>query len=232
MISSKNVPYTGLDNLDVMKIAKRYNKFLTNEILKYDTGANKILDFGAGIGTFSSAFNNQNLILVEPDKALRNSLEKDGYQTYPDLSKIDNDSLDFIYSLNVLEHIKDDIDSLKELNSKLKTGGKILLYVPAFQSLYSSMDRKLHHYRRYKKKDIIKVMEDISFEIEEAVYVDSLGYLATLIYKIVGSKEGNLNPTLLKIYDRFFFPISRALDKIGFNRFIGKNLLILAYRPK
>ena len=232
MISSKNVPYTGLDNLDVMKIAKRYNKFLANEILKYDTGANKILDFGAGIGTFSSAFNNQNLILVEPDKALRNSLEKDGYQAYPDLSKIDNDSLDFIYSLNVLEHIKDDIDSLKELSTKLKTGGKILLYVPAFQSLYSSMDRKLHHYRRYKKKDIIKVMEDISFEIEEAVYVDSLGYLATLIYKIVGSREGNLNPTLLKIYDRFFFPISRALDKIGFNRFIGKNLLILAYRIK
>ena len=232
MISSKNVPYTGLDNLDVMKIAKRYNKFLANEILKYDTGANKILDFGAGIGTFSSAFNNQNLILVEPDKALRNSLEKDGYQAYPDLSKIDNDSLDFIYSLNVLEHIKDDIDSLKELSSKLKTGGQILLYVPAFQSLYSSMDRKLHHYRRYKKKDIIKVMEDVSFEIEEAVYVDSLGYLATLIYKIVGSREGNLNPTLLKIYDRFFFPISRALDKIGFNRFIGKNLLILAYRIK
>ena len=84
----------------------------------------------------------------------------------------------------------------------------------------------------YEKIDIIRIMEQVGFEIEKAVYVDSLGYLSTLIYKIIGSREGNLNPTLLKIYDRLFFPISRALDKIGLNRFIGKNLLILANRSK
>ena len=38
----------------------------------------------------------------------------------------------------------------------------------------------------------------------------------------LGSKKS------IKFYDKYIFPISKILDKLGFKHFIGKNLLIIA----
>ncbi|HET7924974.1 MAG TPA: hypothetical protein VFL30_08745, partial [Rhodanobacteraceae bacterium] len=68
------------------------------------------------------------------------------------------------------------------------------------------------------------------FEILEMRYADSLGFAATLMFKILDDGSGGVNRRLLKVYDRLAFPVSRALDTLT-HRWFGKNLLALAIKP-
>ena len=43
-----------------------------------------------------------------------------------------------------------------------------------------------------------------------------------------GSGKSVLLYNILKFYDKYIFPISKSLDKLGFKHFLGKNLLIVA----
>ena len=65
------------------------------------------------------------------------------------------------------------------------------------------------------------------FKIERAEYVDSIGFVCWFIMGKIPSNGKGINPLMIKIFDRVVFPISRVAD-ILFNRFFGKNLLIIA----
>lgn len=66
--------------------------------------------------------------------------------------------------------------------------------------------------------------------MERREYVDCLGVPASLAYKWAGSSSGRMNVSALSAYDRFVFPVSRALDTL-FGRVGGKNLLVVCERP-
>ena len=222
--------YTGIAILETLNEAKRYNAYLMSQILKYSNDAESVLDFGAGIGTFADIFNDMDIIAVEKDPTLYDLLKKKGYKVHTDLSEIYDKSIEFIYTLNVLEHIKDDKSALKELYSKLKPGRKLFIYVPALKILFSNLDRKIKHYRRYNKTQTIHMLQEIGYNIVIAHYVDSLGFFATLLYRIL-NKSGELSLRSIKMYDTFLFPLSKRLDDLGFKKLFGKNLLIIANRP-
>ena len=147
----------------------------------------------------------------------------------PDLSSVADGTVACIYSLNVLEHIEDDTAIVRELRRKLKPGGKLLIYVPAFQVLYSSMDRKVGHFRRYRLGPLCALLKSAQFEVQDARYVDSLGFLATLVFKLIDKGSGEINVGMLKLYDRAVFPLSRLLDLL-LGRVGGKNLFVVATR--
>lgn len=89
----------------------------------------------------------------------------DKLKLYTDIGDFDR-TADLIYSYNVLEHIKDDVLILKILKEKLNPGGVLLLYLPAFQCLYSSMDKKVGHYRRYTRPRLMSLLQQSGFVIE------------------------------------------------------------------
>jgi hypothetical protein len=68
------------------------------------------------------------------------------------------------------------------------------------------------------------------FEVVRNEYVDSAGFLASLLFKAFGSDSGIVNRRALIAYDRYAFPVSRLLDRVS-NRLFGKNVLLLARRP-
>jgi hypothetical protein len=138
--------------------------------------------------------------------------------------------LDFIYTSNVIEHIENDLQTLKDLNNTLSKYGTIVIYVPAFQVLFSDLDRKAGHYRRYSKKDLKEKLVKSGFTIENICYVDSIGFFAGMTIRILGwRKVGNLgNSKSLKFYDKLIFPISKLLDHLGFKYLFGKNLYAVA----
>jgi SAM-dependent methyltransferase len=142
------------------------------------------------------------------------------------LVSLKKENFDFIYALNVLEHIKNDISSLKNWVQYLKPGGLILIYVPAFQVLFSSMDKKVGHFRRYRKSELEAIAGHLNLSIVELKYADSLGFFIYLVYKFIGDKDCGINPGALKIYDKFIFPLSIKLDKF-FNFVLGKNVYIV-----
>src|SRR5215469_12165583 len=141
--------YPGTSVLEVMTEAKRYNDYLSLLIDRHVWPGARVLDFGAGTGTFTIPLLRRGVevVCVEPDDMLLAQLEDAG-ATVVKLEDIADQSLDLIYTLNVLEHISDDTGTVHSLAAKLKPGGVLFIYVPAFRILYSSFDARIGHLRR------------------------------------------------------------------------------------
>ena len=60
-----------------------------------------------------------------------------------------DDSFDLVLALDVIEHVADDLQALKELFRTLRGGGSLLVTVPALRILWSAHDVANGHYRRY-----------------------------------------------------------------------------------
>lgn len=224
--------YQETDNLEIMADARNYNRFLVHLVARHAGGKSpQAVDFGAGIGTIAAMLRERGLsvVCVETDAAQRRALSEQGFVAVADLATLGDGTLPYVYSLNVLEHIQDDRATVWELARKLSPGGRLFIYVPAFALLYSSMDRKVGHFRRYRKTGLVKLTEEAGLEVTRARYVDSLGFLATLAYKVLGSNTGDLNRQSIIIFDRFIFPMNRVFDWI-LGRFIGKNLYVVAIK--
>lgn len=224
--------YAGAANLEVMREAKNYNRFLVDLVLSQARPGDRIVDYGAGAGTFALplAAAGRRLECVEPDAMLAADLSRRGLTVHADLDPVEDSSVDYIYSLNVLEHIADDAAVVALWYRKLRPGGRLLVYVPAFDLLYSSMDRKVGHHRRYRLPGLRGIVSAGGFAIVAGRYVDSLGFLATLVFKAIDNGCGDIDVGLLKVFDRIVFPASRALDRLA-GAIGGKNLYIVAVKP-
>jgi hypothetical protein len=228
-MSEPQLSYTGLDVLETLENAANYNALLLDLILRSADGRRRMLDFGAGLGTFSKLLRDRNIevVCVESDAYLSDILARDGFTTFSDLKDVPDGSVDFIFSLNVLEHVKDDFATICRLGTKLPKQGRLLVYVPAFQCLWTGLDDKLGHYRRYRRVGLERLVRSAALSLRESGYADSLGFFATLLFKIFGNRRGDLNARALAFYDRYVVPLSKALDPLLSNLF-GKNVYVVA----
>jgi len=220
-----------MENLDVMQHAVRYNAFLFSQIDAASIDANAdwvCLDHGAGTGRFLRMAKSKfaKAYAVEIDANYLPGLIDMGAVTSSSLADIPDESVDVAWSFNVLEHIQDDQEVLRQLVRKLKPGGRLILFVPAFDCLYGKMDELVGHVRRYTVDDIYRKTTIAGAFVESARYVDSLGFLAAGLYKLTGG-SGVLTEKSVKLYDRAVFPISRKFDLLTSCCF-GKNVLVHA----
>ncbi len=117
-----------------------------------------ILDFGSRSGTnikMLSFFGN--VFAYEKNKSIADIL-KNKFKSSENIKIIDSfeneNFYDLIIAADVIEHIEDDKEIIKQLFKCLKKRGKILATVPAYQFLFSNKDKALHHYRRYTKNSL------------------------------------------------------------------------------
>jgi len=223
--------YGGVDNLEVMSEAVRYTQFLV-ELVK--TGAPfgaAAVDFGAGTGTFAARLRDHfRITCVESDGRLQRKLRALDLAVVDELAQLERGSVDYIYSLNVLEHIADDAEVARQWHALLRSSGTLFLYVPAFRVLYGPMDRKVGHLRRYRRPALCRLLESAGFEVTAAAYADSLGFPASLAAKYFGRRDGALDPAAIRFYDRRVFPLSLEIDRAT-RRLFGKNVWVLARKP-
>ena len=80
-MTNPQLTYTGLDVLETLDSATNYNALLLDLILESARGCRRMLDFGAGIGTFSKLLRRQgvHVVCVEPDFYLADALVRDGF---------------------------------------------------------------------------------------------------------------------------------------------------------
>jgi len=219
----------GAKNLEVMAAARNYNGHLLRQVSRAMAGRRRILDFGAGRGTFALPMRDQGheVVCVESEPLLRSVLAAEGLEVHASLTDIPNGSVDAAYTLNVLEHIRDDEETLTQIYMKLATGGRLYVYVPAFQMLYSAMDRDVGHVRRYRLAELVEKCCRSGFKVERAGYSDSLGFWASLAYRAAGPRDGRIPMKGLILYDTYLFPISCVLDT-AFRHVFGKNAWVVA----
>ena len=228
-----NDAYTGTENLEVMKEAVNYNRMLIDVVKRHARRGERVLDFGAGVGTFALPMQRDGYAVecVELDDAQRATLAAQGLTVHRTLEGIRDGSVDFVYTLNVLEHIDDDVGALRDIGRTLREDGRLLVYVPAFPVLFTRMDERVGHLRRYRCNDLRAKVDAAGFDVLRNDYVDSLGFLATLVYRMTGSRSGAIDRGALRAYDRYVFPMSRRLD-LALRHVVGKNLLLIARKRR
>jgi hypothetical protein len=94
------------------------------------------------------------------------------------VDKIDGNFENILY-LNVLEHIKDDVNEINLALKKIVSGGHLIILVPAHQELYSNFDKEAGHYRRYNT-DFFKKLNLQDATIQKLYYLDIIGYFYIL----------------------------------------------------
>ena len=216
--------------LEIMSELKNYNDFVNKIMLKFiKTGP--VLDFGSGFGIFCKFLNTSGFQChgLEIDKEALSQSKKNKIKTFTDLSEIDI-LYPVITSLNVLEHIDDDENAIKEITKKIEKDGLLILYVPASMKAWSQMDIDAGHYRRYEKKEIIKKLENNNLKVVHFSFKDCSGWLILVIFRFLKIKP-KFNKKLLILYDKLFFPFLKYIDLIG-GRFFGKNIFVVAKLSK
>src|ERR1700744_1561901 len=68
-------------------------------------------------------------------------------------------SFDLAVSLDVIEHLEDDLGALRELRRVIAPGGALLVTVPAYQWLWSGHDEITHHPRPSPRRSLQSVAE-------------------------------------------------------------------------
>jgi len=195
------ISYEG--NLDLTearnKLRELYNKNIyvkhdfRNESL-YQLIARKlrgvtVLDIGCGPGHFINVAHTCGYGAIGIEKDLE--LIKMSKDIYPNgnsdirlgtAETVDlGNTFDNIVMLDVLEHIKEDVQTLLRITKYLKPHGRIILVVPSHPCLYGIRDRSMGHYRRYSKKGLIKLMDDCGLSILEIRHWNALGFIPYFI---------------------------------------------------
>lgn len=99
-------------------------------------------------------------------------------------SAIPNDKIEENYSaivgLEVLEHIKDDKLALQWLVDHLMPGGLLLLSVPAYSWLWGPHDIANHHFRRYTRSRLLKLLPSNLELVRSGYFMTALFPLAAI----------------------------------------------------
>ena len=98
--------YLGVDKLEIMDEAINYNASLLAFVTARARSDDIIPDFGAGTGSLARPLAAQGCRVrcVEPYPDLRLRLVRAWLSVHAGLDEIQPESIDFIYSVNVLEH--------------------------------------------------------------------------------------------------------------------------------
>ena len=239
---SEKYVYAGKD-LEAMSFAVNYHRWILSLFEPFL--GRRIVEVGAGTGSFSEMLlerRPESLSLVEPSTGMYRQLclrveelkPSVPVKTYNNIfrqvaSQIKSSQQpDSILYVNVLEHIEDDFAELALVNSVLERGGRLFIFVPAFQWLHGSYDRKINHFRRYSRSELEQKCMAAGFTVIAAKYFDLLGVLPWWVkYRLIQSKK--MEPGAVRFYDRRVVPIARNLES-WFSPPLGKNILLVAER--
>jgi SAM-dependent methyltransferase len=95
------------------------------------------------------------------------------------------DSFDLAASLDVIEHLEDDLAALRELRRVVAPGGSLLVTVPAYQWLWSGHDEINHHFRRYTRRSLQRAGEEAGWHQVRTTYFNSLLLPAAILLRVL-----------------------------------------------
>lgn len=226
----------GLDVLDVLSSANKFNNWMYQTISPFCTG--NILEIGSGIGNISQYFikDNQSIFLSDLRLNYKNFIKnKFGLNNERVLSiniadgNFNNkyiellNRFDSVFCLNVLEHIKDDNLAIENMLKMLKSDGRLTVLVPVNQMLYNGIDSALKHYRRYSKGTLEELMLKHG-NITNIFYFNALGIFAWFIGGKLFKKK-TIPHSEMKLYN-LIVPLCKFVDMITFKK-VGLSIVVV-----
>jgi SAM-dependent methyltransferase len=233
-MSNTGENYVGHRILEAMHEAVLYSETVFQKLRSaMPSGAKAILDFGAGDGLFVGKLSAQGIKAdcVEPDPHLKDRLRDRAATVFSDVHDAPDAGYDFVYTINVLEHIEALDETCAQLFRVTVPSGRLFVFVPAFEILWTALDDEVGHVRRFTRKSLKTALERSGFSVERIEYFDSIGFPAALAVRVL-ERLGlfRYSGGTVGFYDHYIFPLSRSLDSVTSCVF-GKNLIAVARKP-
>ena len=149
---------------------------------RLDVRADSILDVGCGAGTnldlLSDRFSGSTIhgidIERDPLRYCREDRPFPVYQADGAQPPFCDAAFDLVAALDTLEHFQDDARALREFHRICRPDGTLLLTVPAFPMLWGSVDDVGHHYRRYRRRELVAKVEAAGFSVRLVHFFNSI----------------------------------------------------------
>ena len=218
--------------------ARRYRQY------EYDLVAphvgRSMLEIGSGLGEFAEQF------LPRLDRLVVNDFDpycvgqlRERFADRPEVDVLEfglptsipiGEPVDTIVLMNVLEHIEDARGALESLAAAARSGGRLVIWVPGYMQLYGDFDRKVGHVTRYTPKTLRSVVEQAGLTPEVLKPINLLGGIAWWLAVRKGG-VGYPEPRLVRAYDRFVVPTTRAIEKVIRRPPFGQSIFCVARVP-
>lgn len=232
---------TLVENMQTLSSMNEYYRWLAGVLRKYVGKRKRVLDVGCANGNLTQFFLDKEFILGMDisqdylDAVKKRFKDNANFHTAlvdasnaEQMLKLKKGNFDMAITMNVLEHIKDDVSAFRNVYSALVPGGRFLIIVPAMSALYAILDYEGGHYRRYDKLEIKRKLRAAGFNIVKVRYLNVPGAIGWYV-----------NYTLLKkrLFSKGTFGLYNKL--VPFFRFIenliefpfGMSVIAVAEKP-
>ncbi len=224
------------ESLDSLRDAENYQDWIFELCEPYF--GKKVLEVGAGHGDFTRllADSRREVTALDPSARCTDILAERfaGEESVDVVTGIIDavpaeQQYDSAVLINVLEHIDDDLGALSDLRTRLRPDGHLIVFVPAFDGLYSKFDRMIGHRRRYRRSHIVVLADRAGYDIVDSRYVNSAGAFVWWLF----ARRLRQIPTSaipVKMYDRVVVPFLRRFEADRTPK-VGQSVLLVA-RPR
>jgi 2-polyprenyl-3-methyl-5-hydroxy-6-metoxy-1,4-benzoquinol methylase len=236
----KELDQEGLETLETIAKAHNFNQWMAQTVRQYMIPG-RILEVGSGIGNISREFLNAGADLTVSDirenycgYLEENLAEYDNLRdvvqldlVHPQFERVYAEylgSFDNLFALNVIEHIEDDTQALVNCKKLLKQGGRMVILVPAYQSLYNGFDKELFHFRRYTRKSMSQVFEQAEIPVLNRFHFNFMGIFG---WFVSGSllKKKTIPSGQMDLYNKLV-PVFRLIDRMVLNQ-VGLSVVVV-----
>jgi SAM-dependent methyltransferase len=177
---------------------------MVRKMVRKNYWGRKILDIGCASGhlikeLIADGVKKEHLTGIDISEEAINACHDQGYHQTHVMDggnpTFETETFDLIVSSDCLEHIEDDKKALENWHKILKVKGRAIIFVPAFQFLWTKHDEVNHHFRRYTKKELKEKCKEAGFTIVRSGYWNTILFSLVAAIRIVnknGSDDLNL----------------------------------------
>jgi glycosyltransferase involved in cell wall biosynthesis len=167
--------------------APRFTGWMADAIRPYM--GNRVLEIGAGIGNMTLHLLPRTVYwATDINPAYLGSLERLKInRPYLHVACVDGtdgnsfplgESFDTVICLNVVEHLSEDREALRNIWNVLEDDGRAIVLVPNDPKLFGSLDEVLGHCRRYTEDQLIRAGQAAGFQAEQLLKFNRPGVVA------------------------------------------------------
>jgi SAM-dependent methyltransferase len=208
------------------------HKFLLAAVNKYLSRSIKLLsaiDLGGGVGGWVTYLYSHRSDDISPLALADSSLvalklsqsvlppNVERYQV--DLMNLQmNEQWDAAFLLDVIEHIPDDLNILRQAYVALKPGGYLFITAPAFNYFWSYNDDAVKHLRRYRREDFVRIAEQSGFILCYSRYfmffLSPLYWLSRIRFNLLAMTLEQKKELMIKQHQIPISPVNKLLSAI------------------